>query len=186
MVPPPRHTRRYLPGRHHVAGLVGGAGREQAAIQKKILPGGVAYGLDLSRTMLQLSQKAVPPPGGRLLCEADARNLPFPAASFDRLFSSYMLDLIPTDDIISVLREMHRVLAAEGHLVLVSLTSGITLSSRMLMTAWTAVYRLNPSRLGGCRPVQLAHPLLQAGFSHVERQIIIQWGMPSELLVAHP
>lgn len=163
-----------------------GSGREQSIIQERIAPGGVAFGIDLSRTMLRLSQKAVTFPGGRSLCEADARRLPFATAAFDRIFSSYMLDLIPASDFLPILREMRRVLAADGHLVLVSLTRGITLSSRALMAAWTTLYRLGPTRLGGCRPVRLAHPLLKAGFSQVQREVIIQWGMPSELLVAYP
>lgn len=161
-----------------------GTGKEQVKIQEAVAPGGVAYGVDLSRTMLRLSQERVPPPGNKSLCEADGRRLPFPAGAFDRVFSSYVLDLIPGGDMAPMLKEMRRVLRPGGRLVLVSLTEGVTLASRALVAAWKGFYRLSPYALGGCRPVRLTYPLLRAGFSHVNRQVVTQWGMPSEVLVA--
>lgn len=163
-----------------------GTGKEQVKIQEAIAPAGVAYGVDLSRTMLRLSHERVPPPGNNSLCEADGRLLPFPSAAFDRAFSSYVLDLIPAADIHQMLSEMHRVLQKDGLLVLVSLTEGTTLASRALIAAWKGFYRISPYALGGCRPVRLTHPLLRAGFSHVQREVVVQLGMPSEVLVAHP
>jgi len=162
-----------------------GTGKEQVKIQKAIAPGGVAYGVDVSRTMLRLSQERVPSPGDRSLCTADGRRLPFPPGAFDRVFSSYVLDLIPAGDIPLMLGEMHRVLRRDGLLVLVSLTEGTTLASRTLMAAWKGFYQVSPYALGGCRPVRLTYPLLRAGFSHVEREVVVQIGMPSEVLVAH-
>ena len=163
-----------------------GTGKEQARIQTAVAPAGVAYGVDLSRTMLRLSQERVPPPGNNSLCEANGRRLPFPAAAFDRAFSSYVLDLIPAASIPRMLGEMRRVLRADGFLVLVSLTEGTSLASRALVAAWKAFYRVSPYALGGCRPVRLTYPLLRAGFTDVRREVVVQWGMPSEILVARP
>ena len=170
----------------HVLNVGLGTGKEQAQIQAAVAPGGVAHGVDLSRTMLHLSRDRVAPPGNRALCEADGRRLPFPAAAFDRTFSSYVLDLIPAGDIPHMLSEMRRVLRPDGRLVLVSLTEGTTLPSRVLVAAWKGFYRLSPYALGGCWPVRLTYPLLLVGFSAVEREVVVQWGMPSEVLVARP
>lgn len=174
-----------LPGQR-VLNVGVGTGKEQAAIQEQILPGGVAVGIDLSRTMLNISRQRVPSPGGQSLCEADARRLPFPDHSFDRVFSSYVLDLIPAADLRSILSQIRRTLKVDGRFVNVSLTEGVSLGSRALVGAWKAFYRLSPFWLGGCRPVRLTYPLLQAGFDDIERQVIVQMGMPSEVIVARP
>lgn len=163
-----------------------GTGKEQAQIQSAISPGGTAVGVDLARTMLRLSQERVPPPGNRALCTATAQALPFRDGVYDRVFSSYMLDLIPTSLLPTILREILRVLRPDGFFVGVSLTEGTTLASRALMGAWKAFYRVSPYALGGCRPVRLTYPLLEAGFADVEREVVVQLGMPSEILVARP
>lgn len=163
-----------------------GTGKEQAVIQTAIGPGGTAVGIDLARTMLNLSRTRVPPPGNRALVEADAATLPFANGVFDRVFSSYMLDLIPTDAIVTILREIRRTLRPEGFFVGVSLTEGTTLTSRALVGAWKAFYQVSPRSLGGCRPVRLTYPLLKAGFKTVEREVVVQFGMPSEIVVAFP
>jgi ubiquinone/menaquinone biosynthesis C-methylase UbiE len=161
-----------------------GTGKEQAQIQDALLPGGLAAGVDLAPVMLQLARAIVPPPGNEALCVADGGALPFPDASFDRLMSSYVLDLIPGRAIPLVTGEMKRVLRPGGRLVLVGLTEGTTLISRAVMAAWKAVYRLSPVSLGGCRPLRMTYPLLRAGFVDVRREVIVQGGMPSEVLSA--
>jgi hypothetical protein len=97
-----------------------------------------------------------------------------------------MLDLIPAGEIPVILREIRRVLRPEGFFVGVSLTEGTTLASRGLIGAWKTFYRVSPYALGGCRPVQLTYPLLKAGFADVEREVVVQLGMPSEVVVAYP
>jgi hypothetical protein len=67
--------------------------------------------------------------------------------------------------------------------VLVSLTEGADRPSRLFVAGWKLAYRLDPRRLGGCRPLQLAG-LLEAGGFAVERHIVVQRGFPSEVLVA--
>jgi demethylmenaquinone methyltransferase/2-methoxy-6-polyprenyl-1,4-benzoquinol methylase len=163
-----------------------GTGKEQRVIQEQILPGGVAAGIDLSRTMLDLSRQRVPAPGARALSEADGASLPFAAQSFDRVFSSYVLDLVPAGKLNHFLSEMRRVSRPDGRVVLVGLTEGTTLFSRLVMEAWKGFYRLSPYALGGCRPLQLTHSLLLAGFEHVRREVVVQLGVPSELLIAVP
>jgi ubiquinone/menaquinone biosynthesis C-methylase UbiE len=155
-----------------------GTGAEHAALQAAAAPGGLLVGCDLSRGMLLLTRGRADTP----LCEADAVRLPFRAGSLDRLFSAYMLDLLPLAEIPAALAEFRRVLRPGGRLALVSLTEGADLPSRLFVAGWKQVYRLDPQRLGGCRPLQHAGLLEQAGFA-VERHVVVQRGFPSEVLV---
>jgi ubiquinone/menaquinone biosynthesis C-methylase UbiE len=155
-----------------------GTGNEHAALLHAAGGQGLLVGCDLSRGMLTLTRARAATP----LCQADATRLPLQARQFDRLFSAYMLDLIPLSEIKLVLAEFRRVLRPGGRLVLVSLTEGADLPSRLFIKAWKLVYHFAPQRLGGCRPVQLADLLTQAGF-RVERQSVVQRGFPSEVLV---
>jgi len=155
-----------------------GTGAEHAALHALIGPSGLLVGYDLARGMLELTRSHADTP----LCEGDAARLPFATASFDRLFSAYMLDLIPGAELPAVLAEFRRVLRPSGRLVLVSLTEGVDLRSRLFVARWKLGYRLDPQRFGGCRPLQLHALLGQAGFT-VERHVVVQRGFPSEVLV---
>lgn len=165
------------PGQH-VLHIGVGTGAEHAALQRAVGPRGLVVGCDLSRGMLELTRSRADTP----LCEGDAARLPFRAGRFDRLFSAYMLDLIPLAEIPTVLAEFRRVLRPGGRLVLVSLTEGVTLASRLFVAGWKLGYRLDPARFGGCRPLQLAALLRDQGFG-VERHVVVQRGFPSEILV---
>lgn len=155
-----------------------GIGVEHAALKARAGPGGLVVGCDLARGMLELTRARAPTP----LIQADALRLPLRHGQFDRLFSAYMLDLIPLAEIPTVLAEFRRVLRPGGHLVLVSLTEGVTLASRLFVAGWKLGYRLDPARFGGCRPLQLAALLRDQGFG-VERHVVVQRGFPSEILV---
>lgn len=155
-----------------------GTGAEHAALHQAAGSQGLVVGCDLSRGMLQLTRRRADTP----LCEGDAARLPFAPNQFDRLFSAYMLDLIPLDELPLVLREFRRVLRPGSRLVLVSLTEGVNLPSRLFVAGWKLSYHLDPRRLGGCRPLQLAGLLQAAGFA-VERHVVVQRGFPSELLI---
>lgn len=155
-----------------------GTGAEHAALQRAVGPAGLVVGCDLSRGMLELTRRRAATP----LCEGDAARLPFGAQRFDRLFSAYMLDLLPLAEIPLVLAEFRRVLRPDGRLALVSLTEGADPPSRLFIAGWKLVYQLNPRCLGGCRPLQLVALLASAGFT-VERHVVVQLGFPSEVLV---
>jgi len=157
-----------------------GTGREQIHIQAAITPGGTGFGLDLSPVMLQLTHHST----AALLCEGNACRLPFADVGFDRLFSAYVLDLISAGDLPTLLAEFRRVLRPGGRLVLVSLTEGVNLPSRLLVGLWKAAYAVSPVACGGCRPVQLAGLVEAAGFCRVEREVVVQLGVPSEVIVA--
>lgn len=155
-----------------------GTGAEHAALLARAGPAGCVVGYDLSGGMLRLTRQRADTP----LCQGDAARLPFADHSFDRLFSAYMLDLLPAPEIARALAEFRRVLRPGGRLALVSLTEGAGLASRLFVAGWKLGFRLSPQRYGGCRPLLLAGLLGQAGFA-AERHVVVQRGFPSELLV---
>ncbi|MCB0166732.1 MAG: methyltransferase domain-containing protein [Anaerolineae bacterium] len=157
-----------------------GTGKEHRQLQAAVGSAGVAFGLDRSAVMLKLAYSRT----GAPLSQADARRLPYASASVDRLFSSYMLDLLAAPDLPGVLAEFRRVLKPGGRMVLVSLTEGVDWRSRVLVGAWKTAFRLNPIWCGGCRPVQLAALVQHTGFASVQRQVVVQLGFPSEVVVA--
>jgi demethylmenaquinone methyltransferase/2-methoxy-6-polyprenyl-1,4-benzoquinol methylase len=155
-----------------------GTGAEHEAIENTVKPGGDVVGYDLSREMLLLTRKRADTP----FCQGDTGALPFKSNSFDRLFSAYTLDLLPAADLPIVIREFRRVLRPGGRLVLISLTEGVDVASRAFVAGWKLLFRLAPQRLGGCRPLQLLPLLQQAGFV-AEREVMVQRGFPSEVLI---
>jgi ubiquinone/menaquinone biosynthesis C-methylase UbiE len=155
-----------------------GTGIEHAALAA-VAGDGPVVGVDLARTMLELTYRRTASP----LCEADAIALPLASGTFDRIYSAYMLDLLPADDLLPVLAEFRRVLHPQGRMVLVSLTEGVDPASHLFIAAWKLGFRLDPRRLGGCRPLNLQRLLGIAGFAS-ERRVIVQRGFPSEVLLA--
>jgi demethylmenaquinone methyltransferase/2-methoxy-6-polyprenyl-1,4-benzoquinol methylase len=160
-----------------------GTGAALLEILKRVDKANIVYGVDLSPRMLERTRRAVAKAGftNVNLRQGDARSLPFDDNSFDVLFNSYMLDLIPLDDMPVVLGEFRRVLKNSGRLVLVNMSKdrGITL--------WERSYRVTPARLvpylyGGCRPVLMAEHTRGAGFQDVQREFIKNI-IPSEVVV---
>jgi len=147
---------------------------------KRVDPANTVYGVDLSPAMLEKTRKRVVKNGYKNfdLREGDARHLPFAADTFDVVYSSYMLDLIPLADLPVVLGEFHRVLKTDGRLVLVNFSKRD--SSPIF---YEKIYRWMPYLLGGCRPVLMESCVKQVGFSDVHREFL---NMPisSEIVTA--
>ncbi|MBI4278739.1 MAG: methyltransferase domain-containing protein [Armatimonadetes bacterium] len=157
-----------------------GTGRDHALVQAGVAPGGMTVGLDLSAVMLDLTRART----GAPVCRADARAVPFAGASFDRLFCAYVLDLLPARDLPETLAGFRRVIVPGGRMVLVTLTEGVSLSSRLFIAAWKALYAVSAAACGGCRPLQLAEMVRAAGFCGVWRETVVHLAVPSEIIVA--
>ncbi len=160
-----------------------GTGAALLAILKRVDKMNIVHGVDLSPRMLEKTGRAVAEAGftNVNLRQGDARSLPFNDNSFDVLFNSYMLDLIPLDDMPIVLGEFRRVLKNNGRLVLVNM------SKDQEIIFWERFYRATPTRLvpflyGGCRPVLMAEHTRAAGFRDVQREFIKNI-IPSEVVV---
>ena len=152
-----------------------GPGVTLTEVLKRVDRKTVVYGVDLSPRMLENTRRRVSAAGydNVDLREADARRLPFPDGTFDVLYNSYMLDLIPLQDMPVVLGEYARVLKPGGRLVLVNMGkdkgSGRGWWERLyawLPAGWA------PYLLGGCRPVLVQGLVSEAGFTEVEREFV--------------
>ena len=155
-----------------------GTGKELAKINKEISPDGTAFGVDLSSEMCRLAKKRV----GATICQADARQLPFHGQVYDRLYAGYVLDLLPYADLETLLKDFWDQLQSGGKLVILTLTEGVDIPSKTLVSLWKAVFNLSPAMCGGCRPLKLIEMVKRAGFSDIQRQVIVQAAVPSELI----
>ena len=148
----------------------------------KANPNGQNVGVDLTPAMLEKAKARLRKLGTNnyQAMVGDAYDLKLADAQFDLLMNNYMFDLLPEKDFVTVLREFKRVLKPGGRLVLVNMTKGDHFYERF----WETVYRINPRWLGGCRGVLLSEALQEAGFTHITREMISQFGFPSEIISA--
>jgi len=163
-----------------------GPGATFVEILRRVGPGGAVTGVDLSPRMLDRTRRRAFTAGWRDVDvkEADARRLPFADGTFDVLFNSYMLDLIPLGEMPVVLGEFLRVLKPGGRLALVNFSKRV--AGRR--TLWERVYEALPRRwvpyvAGGCRPVVMAGAVERAGFRDL-RQQFVPGLLPSEVVIS--
>jgi len=164
-----------------------GTGRFAARLLRQALPGGATYlGLDVSPHMVRLANAAVAPWAGRARCELTDGSVHFPVsdASCDRVVSAYVLDLLSPADAALFVAEARRVLRPGGLLALASLAPGRTAPARLVTRLWQAVWDLNPTLLGGCRPLQLRTLLDPADWDPLAGSTVTDWFLSSEVLVA--
>ena len=135
--------------------------------------------------MVELSRKRLEPFAERAkiqLTDGSLR-LDWPASSFDRFVSNYVLDLLSPDDIRQVIDAAYRLLRPDGRLCVVSLTYGRTWSSRLITGLWNGVHRCNPKWVGGCRPLYLLDFLDEAHWRLDYHQVVTAYGIASEVVV---
>jgi ubiquinone/menaquinone biosynthesis C-methylase UbiE len=143
-------------------------------------------GCDLSSTMVGLATERLARYGRRAqVFQSDgAVHFPLSDHSVDRVISTYVLDLLSETDIGKFFLEAYRVLVEGGRLCLVSLTHGTTFLSRVVSSVWASIFRLRASLVGGCRPLRLDR-YLDLGIWKLEyRNVVVAFGVPSEVLVA--
>jgi ubiquinone/menaquinone biosynthesis C-methylase UbiE len=146
-------------------------------------PTGRTVGIELSDGMLAQARKKVAAAGIEQhveLLHADALDLPFEDQSFDLVVNSYMLDLLPRDDIPRVLSEYGRVLRPCGRVVL----SNMTIGERHRHRIWDALYARGINLTANCRGVLAAPVLEELGFEGVRREYMSQLGFPTEIVTA--
>lgn len=144
---------------------------------------GLNVGIDLSQGMLERAKKRLSKlPGAHYsLRTGTAFGLQTETGSIDLLVNNYLFDLISFEDMDRVLTEFKRVLKKGGKLVLVNMTEGETLGSKV----YDLIYRLAPKAMGGCRGVRLTDKLIQHGFTVESREYFQQMFFPSEVIIAH-
>ena len=166
-----------------------GTGRHAARMLRKHLPADAHYlGIDQSSTMVRLCRARLRPWSDRsAVWQSDGRpQVTAPDASFDRFFSTYVLDLLSEDDIAAVLAEAHRLLNQAGRLCLVGLTYGETPLQRRVVSLLQRLHRFRPSLVGGCRPINLGAFVDSSRWRLLHRELVSRLGIPSEVVVALP
>jgi cyclopropane fatty-acyl-phospholipid synthase-like methyltransferase len=178
-----------LPGARSVLEMGCGTGRLARRLLRDHLPPDATYtGIDLSPVMVRIARtrlKAFAPRATIVLSDGSMR-LPDHPGGFDRVVSSYVMDLLSPEDIGDFIHEARAVLAPEGRICLVSLTCGEGRLSRSLGWIWNRIHRLEPRLLGGCRPVRLTEFLDPSAWSILHHATITTWGVASEILIARP
>lgn len=147
-------------------------------------PHGTNIGIDLSPGMLAKAAKRLHKSGysNYTLEIGSAFSLSLADNSTDLLLNSYMIDLIPFQDMGKILAEFGRVLKRDGKLILLSMTHGEHFGSGI----YQRLFNLSPEAMGGCRAVAMTERLAQHGFEVVRREYIQQMLFPSEVILARP
>lgn len=164
-----------------------GTGKFAVRILENHLPPSASYlGSDVSPIMIGLAEQRIEAYAGRAqvtLSDGSVR-FPLPDHSVDRVVSNYVLDLLSEENIRKFFSEAHRTLIPGGKVCLASLTRGTNLPSRIVSSLWTAVFRLSPAIVGGCRPIRFDAFVDPQQWHVVHKSILTPFGVPSEVLVA--
>lgn len=166
-----------------------GTGRLAERLLADVLPEGAEYvGFDLSPKMVEISKRRLSRFGARarVALTDGVSPLPLPVASCDRFVSTYVLDLLEPEHIALVLGDARRLLAHGGRLGVASLTFGRGAGSKALIGVWRGLFRLAPSLVGGCRPIDLRRFVTAPDWTVLHHGFRVAWGVPSEIVVAMP
>jgi ubiquinone/menaquinone biosynthesis C-methylase UbiE/Trk K+ transport system NAD-binding subunit len=161
-----------------------GTGGLFARIATRLGPSGWLVGVDTAESLLRRTRARLSTDGGRgTLLRGDATRLPFGDESFDRVITTYVLDLLEEDAILDALAEMRRVLRPGGVVVCAGLTArGASPSGRVTAHVYRLVRQVLPLSVGGCRPIDLEPFARRAGLRVVRREVIEQKGRASEVV----
>ena len=163
-----------------------GTGKFAARLLESHLPAAASYlGCDLSLTMVALarSRLAAFPRRAEVCLAGGVVYFPVPDKFADRVVSTYVLDLLSEEDIRRFFAEAHRVLVPGGRVCLASLTRGSGFLSRVFSALWMAIFRLNPSLVGGCRPIRLSSLIDSQQWQIVHQRDLAPFGVASEVLI---
>jgi predicted CoA-binding protein/ubiquinone/menaquinone biosynthesis C-methylase UbiE len=143
---------------------------------------GRTVGVELADGMLVQTRKRLQRAGLERveLHKASALELPFEENSFDLAVNSYMLDLLPKEEIPQALSELERVLREGGRLVL----SNMTVGERPWHRLWDALYARGVVLTANCRGVLAAPVLDELGYVDVRREYLAQMLFPTEIVTA--
>ena len=145
-------------------------------------PSGFNIGIDISKGMLtKAKSKLSKQPNQNYSLEiGSAFDIKMDNHTVDILFNNYMFDLIPFNQMGSIIDEFFRVLKPGGKLVLVNMTK----AERFGAGLYERIYRIYPLVMGGCRGVKQNNLLTEYGFKVITRKYVQQMLFPSEVILA--
>ena len=160
----------------------------QELFSEHLSPDAKYRGVDISTTMIQLATERLKPfePRATVTQISAETAILLDDNSIDRFVSTYVFDLLPLASVQNVLSQAHHALQADGLLCLVSITPGTTPISRFVMNTWQWVFSQKPSIVGGCRPTQLTKLLPADQWQIRFQDVVIAWGIASEVMIAAP
>ncbi len=145
----------------------------------KINGDGFNIGLDLSKKMISKAKSNLRSNFNNFsLNIGNAFQLPYKTESFDFLFSSYLLDLLPEDEFIKVLKEFKRVMKPEAEGIIITMSIGTKWYNKI----WYLLSKYFPSLLTNCRPVELYDYIISAGLLIERRKNTSQNTFASEII----
>lgn len=160
-----------------------GTGTGLAFMREGLTNQGRAVGVDLSRKMLEHSQKKTRELKALTFhIQADGAYLPLEGAQFDGVFSSFTLELFSVQEIAIVLQEIKRVLKPSGRLTVVALAQK---PQNMAVRFYELAHRLFPVAID-CRPIPLIKILKENGFEIKSTSKVFNWGLPVHITLCLP
>ncbi|KAA0015024.1 MAG: methyltransferase domain-containing protein [Thermoplasmata archaeon] len=137
----------------------------------------VVYGIDFSGGMCKVSMENLERNGNldrTQLILGDVLSMPIKDNSFDVVIGSFILDLLPKNQIKVALEETKRVLKPGGRAIFASMTK----KGRGLLRSWRLIYEMMyplwPTILGyrpSSRPIRLSEEVTNAGFRITKSKI---------------
>ncbi|HKI46931.1 MAG TPA: class I SAM-dependent methyltransferase [Balneolales bacterium] len=137
-------------------------------------------GIDLSEVMLGKTRNKCGKHKNVQLLKADITNLTDSLGTFDRIISSYVFDLLPVDQYVSILSKFQSMLRPNGKLILAYMEAGKSSSHRF----WGWVAETFPGLMTHCRPIYLETFLREAGFTIEQKCSFTQLTFPSCVIEA--
>jgi ubiquinone/menaquinone biosynthesis C-methylase UbiE len=153
-------------------------------IPELVGPAGKAYGIDISRGMIERTKRRLEKAGlaGTVeLCCGDATCLPFNENTFDAVFMSFTLEVFDTPDMPKVLAEIKKVLKPGGRLGIADMSKENGKSLFLWGYEW--LHKKCPKYLGS-RPIYAEQCLVDAGYQIRSKEKVKIFRVPAEIIIA--
>jgi SAM-dependent methyltransferase len=166
-----------------------GTGRLAERLLRDELPDDARYtACDISPKMVALAGKRLERfgPRARVFEHTGALRSLFGEMKFNRIVTSYVLDLLPEDQIEIFMEASRDALAPGGFLCAASIAPGAGFAASTVSSVWSAIHRISPVLTGGCRPVDLPAMFAPEQWSIAHSGTVAAWGVTSCVVVASP